>query len=139
MVIMSALKNLRGAVISWALMGLVGIPAFVLFDPFGGWKWQPYNPIYDQMMVAIYFAVGLCALRAIRNPLRHLSFLWFIVVSSLTHGSVMLFHALTHPMHMGHLVGDVWILAGGAGLAIPMLQLGGQDADGEDKPAPLRD
>lgn len=120
---MKNLAILRRAVASWAFMGIIGIPALVFFDPFGGWRWQPYNPIYDQMIVSIYFAIGLSALRAIRDPLRHLSFLWFIVFSSITHGVVMLAHAITHPMHMGHLFGDVWILAGGAALALPLWRL----------------
>ncbi len=120
---MDTLANLRRAVAVWAFSGLVGIPTFVFFDPLGGWKWQPYNPVYDQMMVSIYFALGICALRAFRSPLEHASFLWFVVISSLTHGSVMLFHAVTHPMYIGHLLGDVWILAGGLSLAIPLWQL----------------
>ena len=132
---MDALTNLRRAVALWAFAGLIGIPALVFFDPFGGWKWQPHNPIYDQMMVSIYFAIGICALRAIRNPLRHLSFLWFVVLSSITHGSVMLFHAATHPEHLGHLIGDVWILAGAVSLAIPMRQIGSQVL-GEDEDRP---
>jgi hypothetical protein len=66
------------------------------------------------------FCIGLSALRAIRDPIQHSSFLWFIVFSSITHGVVMLVHAVTHPVHMGHLFGDVWILAGGAALALPL-------------------
>jgi hypothetical protein len=53
---MKNLATLRRAVASWAFMGIIGIPALVFFDPFGGWRWQPYNPIYDQMIVSIYFA-----------------------------------------------------------------------------------
>jgi len=138
---MDPLTNLRRAVAFWAFAGLFGIPALVFFDPFGGWKWQPYNPIYDQMMVSIYFAIGICALRALRNPLRHLSFLWFLVLSSITHGAVMLFHALTHPMHLGHLLGDVWILAGAVSLAIPMMQIGSKvlSQDEERPEAPTGD
>ena len=70
--------------------------------------------------VSIYVAVGVCALRAIPRPLEHTSFLWFLVWSSLLHGGVMLFQAIAHPAHSGHLAGDVWILAGGLGLAIPL-------------------
>src|SRR5687768_3358743 len=109
-------RGLRWAVASWAFMGLVGIPVFVLLDPLGGWRWEPYNAIYDQMIVSIYVALGFCSLRAIRRPLDHGSFLWFVVWSSFAHGGVMLFHAVTHPVHFGHLAGDVWILAGGLGL-----------------------
>lgn len=113
-------RALRPAVILWAFSGLLGIPLAVYFDLLGGWRWPPYNAIYDQMMVSVYFALGLCAARAIKNPVRHTSFLWFVAISSFTHGAVMLFHALHHHMHAGHLVGDVWILAGGVSLAWPL-------------------
>jgi len=112
--------SLRTVVATWAFMGLIGIPCLVFFDLFHGWRWEPHNPIYDQMIVSIYVAVGACALNALRDPLKHASFLWFVVWSSLTHGGVMLFHAVHEPMHSGHLIGDVWILAGGAGLALPL-------------------
>ena len=131
---MDKLTGLRRAVASWAFMGLIGIPVLVFFDPFGGWKWPPYNPVYDQMIVSIYVALGICALRAVRNPLQHASFLWFVVLSSLTHGGVMLFHAVAHPVYTGHLLGDVWILAGGLSLAIPLWRLGRAD-DGSAAPA----
>ena len=114
------LLPLRATVAAWVVMGFVGIPALVFFDLFGGWRWPPYNAIYDQMIVSIYLAVGFCALRAIRQPLQHASFLWFVVWSSFAHGGVMLFHALHDPTHRGHLIGDVWILAGGLALAIAL-------------------
>ena len=119
--------SLRGAVIAWAFIGLFGIPAAVYFDLFAGWRWPPYNAIYDQMIVSIYVAVGLCSALAIKNPLRHTSFLWFVALSSFTHGLVMLYHALMNPQHIGHLIGDVWILAGGLSLAIPLWRLGKRD------------
>ena len=114
---------LRGAVISWAFMGLLGIPLAVYFDLLEGWRWQPYNAIYDQMIVSIYFAVGICSTMAIKNPVKHTSFLWFVAISSFTHGGVMLYHASINPHHIGHLIGDVWILAGGLSLAIPLWRL----------------
>ena len=120
-------RALRPAVIVWAFFGLAGIPFAVYFDLLGGWRWPPYNAIYDQMMVSVYFALGICAARAVKDPVRHVSFLWFVVVSSVTHGLVMLFHASQDPMHLRHLFGDVWILAGGASLAWPLLRLSGTD------------
>jgi hypothetical protein len=113
-------RALRPAVILWAFAGLIGIPLAVYFDLLGGWRWPPYNAIYDQMMVSVYFALGICAARAIRDPIRHSSFLWFVAISSFTHGIVMLFHALHDQMHLNHLLGDVWILAGGVSLAWPL-------------------
>ncbi|MEY4933082.1 MAG: hypothetical protein RLZZ403_1402 [Pseudomonadota bacterium] len=118
----SNLLPLRTAIAAWVVMGFFGIPALVFFDLFGGWRWPPYNAIYDQMIVSIYVAVGFCALRALRRPLQHTSFLWFVVWSSFAHGGVMLFHALHDPTHRGHLVGDVWILAGGLALAVTLRQ-----------------
>jgi hypothetical protein len=115
--------SLRGPVIGWAFMGLLGIPMAVYFDLLEGWRWQPYNAIYDQMIVSIYFAVGICSAIAIKNPLKHTSFLGFVALSSFTHGGVMLYHAVLNPHHLGHLIGDVWILAGGISLAIPLWRL----------------
>ena len=115
--------SLRGGVLGWAFMGLIGIPLAVYFDLLQGWRWPPYNVIYDQMIVSIYIAVGICAAIAIKNPIKHTSFLWFVVISSFTHGGVMLYHAAINPHHMGHLIGDVWILAGGISLAIPLWRL----------------
>ena len=120
-------RALRPAVVLWAFSGLVGIPAAVYFDLLGGWRWPPYNAIYDQMIVSVYFALGICAARAIKDPVRHSSFLWFVAISSFTHGAVMLFHALHDPMHLNHLWGDVWILAGGASLAWPLRRLSRAD------------
>ncbi len=114
---------LKGAVIGWTFMGLLGIPLAVYFDLLGGWRWQPYNAIYDQMIVSIYFAVGICSAMAIKNPMKHTSFLGFVAISSFTHGGVMLYHAAINPHHIGHLIGDVWILAGGLSLAIPLWRL----------------
>jgi hypothetical protein len=117
------IASLRGGVIAWAFMGLFGIPFAVFFDLLGGWRWNPYNAIYDQMIVSIYFAVGICSVLAIKNPIKHSSFLWFIVISSFTHGGVMLYHASLNPNHISHFLGDVWILAGGISLAIPLWRL----------------
>lgn len=120
-------RMLRPAVVLWAFSGLIGIPVAVYLDLLSGWRWPPYNAIYDQMMVSVYFALGICAARAIKNPIRHGSFLWFVAISSFTHGAVMLFHALHDPMHVQHLLGDVWILMGGVSLAWPLWRLGRTD------------
>ena len=116
-------RALRPAIIVWTFFGLIGIPFAVYLDLLGGWRWPPYNAIYDQMMVSVYLALGICAARAVKDPIRHVSFLWFVVVSSFTHGSVMLYHASYDLMHLRHLFGDVWILAGGFSLAWPLLRL----------------
>ena len=52
------------------------------------------------MMVSVYFAVGICSARALKNPIRHASFLWFVALSSVSHGLVVLFHALHDDAHI---------------------------------------
>jgi hypothetical protein len=120
-------RRLRPGAILWALSGLIGIPVAVYFDLLGGWRWPPYNAIYDQMIVSIYVAVGISAAWAIGSPQKHRSFLWFVATSSYFHGVVMLFHAIHNPLHVQHLVGDVWILLGATMLALPLWTTRGAD------------
>ena len=72
-----------------------------------GWRWEPYQPHYEQMMVGLYFTLGAFLIRASRDPLRHLSVIWFAVWSSVVHASVMTVQSFTGAQHHGHLVGDV--------------------------------
>ncbi len=46
-------------------------------------------------------------IRAVRDPLANLSLIWFAVWSSVVHGAIMAVQSFMHPMHMGHLLGDV--------------------------------
>ena len=71
-----------------------------------GWRWEPYHPHYEQMMVGIYFTLGVFLLLAAREPLRHLSVIWFFVWSSAVHGSIMAIQALSGSQHHGHLLAD---------------------------------
>ena len=72
-----------------------------------GWRWEPHHAHYEQMMVGIYFTLGVFLLLAARAPLRHLSLIWFTVWSSIVHGSIMAVQALSGSRHHGHLVADV--------------------------------
>jgi Family of unknown function (DUF6632) len=72
-----------------------------------GWRWEPYQPHYEQMIVGIYFTLGVFLLRAARDPLRHLSLIWFAVWSSVVHGSIMAVQALSGSQYHGHLFADV--------------------------------
>jgi hypothetical protein len=59
------------------------------------------------MVLGIYATLGVFLLLAARNPLKHLSLIWFAVWSSVVHGSIMAAQALVYPEHRGHLFGDV--------------------------------
>ena len=62
------------------------------------------------MIVGVYATLGVFLLLAARNPVEHLSLMWFTVWSSVVHGGIMAFQSFeTHQNH-GHLVGDVPVL-----------------------------
>jgi hypothetical protein len=104
-------RSARTPVLSFALrvFGLI-----FMFGIFGlnrlwpaGWAWQPEQPAYLQMILSIYFILGVFLLRAAGDPARHLSLIWFTVWSSLAHATVMAAHSITDAGQMGHLWGDV--------------------------------
>jgi hypothetical protein len=72
-----------------------------------GWRWEPHHPRYEQMMVGVYFTLGVFLLFAAREPLRHLSLIWFAVWASIVHGSIMAVQALSDSQGHGHLLADV--------------------------------
>ncbi|WP_433473658.1 DUF6632 domain-containing protein [Spirillospora sp. CA-142024] len=72
-----------------------------------GFRWQPGQPEYEQMIAAVYAVLGIFLIRASRAPFKHLSLIWFTVWSSMTHAGVMAVHALMDSSQRVHLVGDV--------------------------------
>ena len=72
-----------------------------------GWRWSPHHTHYEQMLVGIYFTLGIFLIRASKDPLRHRSIIWFAVWSSIVHAGIMTIPAVTDPEHRGHLFGDV--------------------------------
>jgi hypothetical protein len=62
------------------------------------------------MILGIYATLGVFLLVASRNPLAHLSLIWFTVWSSIVHGGIMALQSVANPEHLGHLWGDVLAL-----------------------------
>jgi hypothetical protein len=106
-------RALRVVLIAFGLIALFGVYPLMQLWP-AGWRWQPYNPAYEHMIVAVYAVLGLFLLIAARRPAQHRSLILFAGWSSLAHGGVMLIHALGGSTERGHLLGDVpaVILAG---------------------------
>ena len=101
------LRLLRIALVVFGLIFLVGVyPLMMSLWP-SGWRWQPNQPEYEQMILGVYATLGVFLLLASRNPLQHRSLIWFTVVSSLVHGGIMAMQALNMPAERGHLLGDV--------------------------------
>jgi len=89
---------------------ILGIYTFVNVWP-SGWSWHAgqshHLPHYLQMILGVYATLGVFLLIASRNPLGHLSLIWFTVWSSIVHAGIMAAQALANPEQIAHLWGDV--------------------------------
>lgn len=103
-------KYLRMALLLVGVIFIVGIYPLVIVWP-SGWAWhtgQSYHlPHYLQMILGVYATLGVFLLFASRDPLAHLSLIWFTVWSSVVHAGIMAAQSLANPEHRGHLWGDV--------------------------------
>jgi hypothetical protein len=105
------IKWLRYALVLVGLIFIFGVyPLMMSFWP-SGWRWQPNQPEYEQMILGVYATLGVFLLLASRNPLKHLSLIWFTAWSSLVHAGIMAIQAMNSPSEHGHLFGDVPALA----------------------------
>ena len=99
------LQALRVSLIALGIVCMALGPLMILWP--AGWRWEPHHAQYEQMLVGIYFTLGVFLLLAAREPLRHLSLIWFTVWMSIVHAAIMVVQALSGSRHRGHLVGDV--------------------------------
>lgn len=104
------LRYLKVALIATGTFCAVGVYPLTLFWP-SGWAWHAEgHSLYLQMIIGIYATLGVFLIIAARNPLEHLSLIWFAVWSSIVHGGIMAIQAFVYPEHRGHLFGDVPVL-----------------------------
>lgn len=103
-------KNLSLALRLVGVIFIAGIYPLTLIWP-SGWSWIPAQPMYLQMILGIYATLGVFLLLAAKDPMKHLSLIWFTVWSSFVHAGVMAYHALTSVGNAGHLPGDIAALA----------------------------
>ncbi len=108
-----SVKYLRAALVVIGVTFIVGIYALVIVWP-SGWSWHAERsfavPHYLQMILGVYATLGVFLLLASRDPLQHLSLIWFAVWSSVVHAAIMAAQSLANPQHRGHLGGDVLAL-----------------------------
>ena len=100
-------RFLRVALVLFGLIFLFGIyPLMNAWWP-AGWRWNPHQTEYEQMITGVYATLGIFLILASRNPLQHRSLIWFTVWSSAVHGAIMAAQAISMPMEHGHLAGDI--------------------------------
>jgi hypothetical protein len=103
-------KYLRIALLLVGLIFIFGIYPLTILWP-SGWSWHTSGRSdYLEMILGIYATLGVFLIVASRNPLAHLSLIWFAVWSSVVHGGIMAVQSLVNSEHMGHLWGDVLAL-----------------------------
>jgi hypothetical protein len=100
------LKYLRIALVVVGIIFIAGIYPLMTIWP-AGWRWHTGHSDYPLMIVGIYATLGVFLILAARNPVAHLSLIWFTVWSSLVHAGIMAFQSFERPENYVHLVGDV--------------------------------
>ena len=101
------LKNLSVALRIFGTIFIVGIYPMMIWISPSGWGWEPRQPEYEQMIIGIYATLGVFLILAARNPLDHLSLIWFTIWSSFVHGGIMLVQAIVDESERANLLGDV--------------------------------
>jgi FtsH-binding integral membrane protein len=92
-------------------LSIAGIMCFCVYPLMmvwpSGWTWHIGHSDYPMMIVGIYATLGVFLLLAARDPMEHLSLIWFAIWSSVVHGLIMTYQALTDVGQHEHLMGDV--------------------------------
>jgi hypothetical protein len=101
------IRLLRIALIVFGLIFLFGVYPLMNFWWPSGWRWQPNQTEYEQMILGVYATLGVFLLIASKNPLQHRSLIWFTVWSSAVHAGIMTAQAMRTPAEHGHLMGDI--------------------------------
>src|SRR3569833_1555616 len=87
------LTYLRGALVAVGIIFIAVIYPLTILWP-SGWKWNPAHSDYLLMIVGVYATLGVFLLIAARDPLAHLSLIWFTIWSSVVHAAIMGVHVL---------------------------------------------
>ena len=105
----SKAKLLKIFLIITGIFFIIGIyPMMNIIAP-ESWGWTPRQSEYEEMIIIIYATLGVFLILAAKNPSDHRSLLWFTVWSSITHGGIMAYQAITSEGGHEHanLFGDV--------------------------------
>jgi uncharacterized protein DUF6632 len=100
-------RILRVVLVAVGLIFVFGVYPLMMYLWPSGWRWQPNQPEYEQMILGVYATLGVFLLMAARNPSEHRSLIAFTAWSSFVHGGIMTVQALRSSMEHGHLLGDV--------------------------------
>lgn len=89
------------------LVFLFAVYPLMMFLWPSGWRWQPNQPEYEQMILGVYATLGVFLVLASRNPSENRSLIAFTAWPSLVHAAIMAVQAFQHASEHGHLLGDI--------------------------------
>jgi hypothetical protein len=89
------------------LIFLIGVYPLMMFLWPSGWRWQPHQPEYEQMILGVYATLGIFLLIASRHPAENRSLIAFTAWSSIVHAGIMALQAFSSEGEHAHLLGDV--------------------------------
>lgn len=72
------LKYLQMALVAIGITFIAGIYLLMIVWP-SGWTWHTGHSDYPLMIIGIYATLGVFLIMAARNPMAHLSLIWFTV------------------------------------------------------------
>ncbi len=100
-------RTLKVVLVMVGLIFLLGVYPLMMFLWPSGWRWQPNQPEYEQMILGVYATLGIFLLLASRNPSANRSLIAFTAWSSLVHAAIMAVQAFRNTSEHGHLLGDI--------------------------------
>ena len=100
-------QALKVVLVLVGLIFLPGVYSLMMFLWPSGWRWQPNQPEYEQMILGVYATLGIFLLLASRNPSANRSLIAFTAWSSLVHAAIMAVQAFRNTSEHGHLLGDI--------------------------------
>src|SRR5262250_1520886 len=113
-------RVLKVVLVAVGLIFLLAVYPLMMYLWPSGWRWQPNQPEYEQMILGVYATLGIFLLLASRNPSDHPALIAFTAWSSLVHAAIMAVQAFRNASEHGHLLGDIpaLIIVGVALLAL---------------------
>src|SRR6516225_7344640 len=100
-------RLLRVVLVVVGLIFLLAAYPLMMFLWPSGWRWQPNQPEYEQMILGVYATLGIFLLLASRNPSENRSLIAFTAWSSIVHAAIMAVQAFRNVSERGHLLGDI--------------------------------
>jgi len=100
-------RALKVVLVLVGLIFLLGVYPLMMFLWPSGWRWQPHQLEYEQMILGVYATLGVFLLLAARNPAANRSLIAFTAWSSLVHAAIMTVQAFQNAGEHGHLMGDI--------------------------------